>query len=130
MEKVVLVICLVIAVVCYFFSIMHFKEKGFLFNNAYIYATKEERAKMNKKPHYRQSAIVFLALGTIFLLNGLQCLIEGDWPFQMVVGLSICLLVYAVVSSYFIEKKLKREAKKEEKMKNAGKQLRKGKMKK
>ena len=40
-------------------SVRSFAEKGFLFNNAYIYATKQEREKINKKPHYRQSAIVF-----------------------------------------------------------------------
>ena len=129
MEKVVLIVCLVISIGCYVLSFLHFKEKGFLFNNAYIYASKEERKKMDKKPHYRQSAIVFLGLGTVFLFNGIQGFVESDWPFQLVIGLMICTLVYAVVSSYFIEKKKKRKAKKAEKMKKAGKQLRKGKMK-
>lgn len=118
MEKLVLIFCLVVAVACYVFSFLHFKQKGFLFNNAYLYASKEEREKMDKKPHYRQSAIVFLGIGTIFLLNGLQCLVEADWPFQLVIGLSICTLVYAALSSYIIEKKKKQAAKKAEQMKN------------
>ena len=49
-----------------------FREKGFLINNAYIYASKPERERMDKKPHYHQTAIVFLLLGIIFLLNGLR----------------------------------------------------------
>ena len=127
MEKIVLVVCLLIAVACYGISAMHFMQKGKLFNNAYLYASKEEREKMNKKPYYRQSAIVFLGLGTIFLFNAIQALVEKDWPFQMVIGLSICTLVYAVISSYFIEKKKKQEAKKAEEMRKKSKQLKKGK---
>ena len=52
----VLIIAAILAVV----SIRSFQNKGFLFNNAYIYASKKERGKMDKKPYYRQSAIVFL----------------------------------------------------------------------
>jgi|LSQX01.2.fsa_nt_gb hypothetical protein len=43
-------------------SILQFLEKGFPFNNIYLSASKEERSKINKKPLYRQSAIVFLIL--------------------------------------------------------------------
>ena len=32
-------------------SVLQFLEKGFLFNNAYLYAPKEERTKIDKKPH-------------------------------------------------------------------------------
>ena len=53
---------------CLFFSYLQFNEKGFLFNNAYIYASKQEREVMDKKPHYRQSGIVFLMVGIIFAL--------------------------------------------------------------
>ena len=40
-----------IAIACFVGSYFQFKEKGFLFNNAYIYASKEERERMNKTPH-------------------------------------------------------------------------------
>ena len=127
MEKLVLGACLVIAIVFYVLSIMQFMQKGKLLNNTYIYASKEERDKMDKKPYYRQSAIVFLGVGTIFLMNAVQAVVTSDWPFQLVVGLSICTLVYAVISSYLIEKKRKKEAKKAEEMKQKSKQLKKGK---
>lgn len=42
-------------------SYRQFNEKGFLFNNAYIFASKQERETMNKKPHYKQSGICFFA---------------------------------------------------------------------
>ncbi|EFF68226.1 hypothetical protein BUTYVIB_01494 [Eshraghiella crossota DSM 2876] len=32
-----------------------------MFNNAYIFASKQERETMNKKPHYKQSGICFFA---------------------------------------------------------------------
>ena len=58
----VFIIAAILAVV----SIRSFQNKGFLFNNAYIYASKEERGKMDKKPYYRQSAIVFCILSAVF----------------------------------------------------------------
>ena len=36
-------------------SIRHFMERGFLLNNAYIYATKEQRKTMDKKPIHKVS---------------------------------------------------------------------------
>ena len=40
-------------------AVIHFAERGFLLNNAYIYASLKERENMDKKPYSRQSAIVF-----------------------------------------------------------------------
>lgn len=44
----------IVAIVCFIFGYLQFHEKGFLFNNAYIYAAKQERETMDKKPHYQQ----------------------------------------------------------------------------
>ena len=85
-------------------SIRSFMEKGFLFNNAYIYASKQKREKMNKKPHYRQSAIVFLSIGLIFLLNALAVLIDANWILYVVTAIVIITVIYAIVSSIMIEK--------------------------
>jgi len=85
-------------------SIRSFMEKGFLFNNAYIYASKQKREKMNKKPHYRQSAIVFLSIGSIFLLNALAVLIDANWILYVVTAIVIITVIYAIVSSIMIEK--------------------------
>ena len=48
-----IIINFVLMVFCVFISARQFAEKGFLFNNAYLFATKDERAKMEKKPYYR-----------------------------------------------------------------------------
>ena len=88
-----------ISALAFLLSIRSFREKGFLLNNAYLYASRQERETMDKKPHYRQSAIVFLLLGCIFLLNGLQVLLNAPWIFYAVMVLVIVTLGYAIVSS-------------------------------
>ena len=88
-----------ISALAFLLSIRSFREKGFLLNNAYLYASRQERETMDKKPHYRQSAIVFLLLGCIFLLNGLQVLLKAPWIFCAVLVLMIVTLGYAIVSS-------------------------------
>ena len=93
-----------LSVFLFFMSVRSFMEKGFLFNNAYIYASKQEREKMNKKPHYRQSAIVFLLFGIVFLLLALAVLLEAYWISFMGVAVVIITLIYAIVSSITIEK--------------------------
>ena len=98
-----------VSVFLFFMSIRSFMEKGFLFNNAYIYASKQEREKMNKKPHYRQSAIVFLLLGLLFLLIALAVLLEANWICYVGIALVIITLIYAIVSSVIIEKNNKQQ---------------------
>ena len=93
-----------VSIFLFFMSVRSFMEKGFLFNNAYIYASKQEREKMNKKPHYRQSAIVFLLLSLIFLLNTIAVLLKVNWIFYIVVVVVIITLIYAIVSSIIIDK--------------------------
>ena len=103
-EMIVASILFAISIFLFFMSVRSFMEKGFLFNNAYIYASKEEREKMNKKPHYRQSAIVFLLIGLIFLLNAIAVLLKANWIFYIVAAVVIVTLIYAIVSSITIEK--------------------------
>ena len=102
-EIIVASILFAISIFLFFMSVRSFMEKGFLFNNAYIYASKEEREKMNKKPHYHQSAIVFLLIGLIFLLNAIAVLLKVNGIFYIVVAVVIVTLIYAIVSSITIE---------------------------
>lgn len=97
-------LCLV-SIGTFVMSVRSFLERGFLFNNAYIYASKEEREKMDKKPHYRQSAIVFLLLGVSFLLLGIMTLTDAVWLLYVVLGLAVFAIIYAFVSSVRIENK-------------------------
>ena len=103
-EIIIASILFAVSVFLFLMSVRSFMEKGFLFNNAYIYASKQEREKMNKKPHYRQSAIVFLLLGILFLLLALAVLLEAYWISFVGVAVIIITLIYAIVSSITIEK--------------------------
>lgn len=97
----------VIATICFIFSYLQFNEKGFLFNNAYIYAPKQERKTMYKKPHYKQSGIVFVLIGIIFLINAIDIILQTGWLFYLIIGVAIVAIVYAIVSSVLIEKRKK-----------------------
>ena len=97
----------VIAIACFIISYLQFKEKGFLFNNAYIYASKQEKETMDKKPHYKQSGIVFVFIGIIFLMNAIDIIFQTGWLNFFVIGIVIVVIVYAIVSSVMIEKRKK-----------------------
>lgn len=84
-------------------SIRSFCEKGFLMNNAYLYASKQEREAMDKKPYYRQSAVVFLLIGCIFALNGCAVLLHIRWISYISIAVVIGTIVYAIVSGVVIE---------------------------
>ena len=106
-EIITAVVLFLIAAVAFFLSYRSFREKGFLLNNAYLYASKKEREAMDKKPHYRQSAIVFLLIGFIFLLNGLSALLALPWISYIATGVIVIAIVYAITSSTKIQKKTK-----------------------
>ena len=91
-----------------FFSIRSFLERGFLLNNAYIYASKEERKAMNKKPYYRQSAIVFFVLSAVFLVIGLSLVLQNDRISLLEIPLIVGVSIYAIASTVRINKSVKK----------------------
>ena len=108
MGSIIGAICLgLIYITCFVYSYLQFHEKGFLFNNAYIYASKKEREAMNKKSHYKQSGMVFLFIGILFLINAIDIILKTDWLFYLVIADVIIAMVYAIVSSIAIEKRQK-----------------------
>lgn len=104
MEKVMTIIFGILSVILFTISLLHMYEKGFLINNAYIYASKEEREKMNKKPYYRQSGIVFMFLGIIFLLNAFNAELKTIGLFIAILVIVVIIIVYAIVSTRSIDK--------------------------
>ena len=98
-ELVFAVICFVLALSFLIISVLQFQEKGFLFNNAFIWASKQERETMNKKPHYRQSGIVFALCAAVFFAMALECLLMTGWLWLIVGLLSVAMLVYAIATS-------------------------------
>lgn len=107
-ELIIAVIMFIFAGVCILISILQFAEKGFLFNNAYIWASKEEREKMDKSPYYRQSAIVFALVGAVFTVIGIAVILQNYKIQLLEIPLIIGAIVYAIISSAKIEKQTKR----------------------
>ena len=108
MEKAVIIIVIIVillAIGCCIISIFQFKEKGFLLNNAYLYASKQEREHMNKTPHYRQSGIVFAFLSGFFFSLAAE-LITKIQLFGIIKWILIgAVIIYAIVSSIVISLK-------------------------
>ena len=87
---------------------LQFFERGPLMNNAYLYSSKQQRESMNKKPYYRQSAIVFFLLSVIFIIVGLSVVLEDYRITFLELPVMIVIVIYAIVSSMRINKKEKR----------------------
>ncbi len=91
------IVSCILAIASLVISILQFSEKGFIFNNAYIWASHEEREAMNKKPYYRQSAVAFAIVAAILFIMAIECLLETLWLWLVVGILSVVLLIYALV---------------------------------
>lgn len=98
------IISILLSVAAFVISIFSFMERGFLFNNAYIWVSKKERDTMDKKPHYRQTAIVFLLIGLSFLTTALYALFEINWIIYAEILLWAVTIIYAVISSIKIDR--------------------------
>ena len=103
------VIFLVLSIGTFVISYFQFREKGFLFNNTYIWASPEERKRMDenkesKKPHYRQSGFAFMFIGIFSLIFAVYVFTHWVWLLVLFGLFVIITLVYAVVSSIQIER--------------------------
>ena len=107
-EWITLIIVFSVAGALLLFSIRSFLERGFLLNNAYLYASKQARRTMNKKLYYRQSAIVFCILSAVFLVIGLSLLLHNDRLFLLEIPLIVGAIMYAMISTVRINKRTKR----------------------
>ena len=89
-------------------GVRSWKEKGKLFNNAYLYASDQERSTMDKKPYYRQSAIVFLCVGLIFLLNAISMLLKAESFSLLSIAVAVLTLIYAIASDISVARNKKK----------------------
>lgn len=93
------IVCGVLAVACAVISAIQLMERGFPINNAYIWASKQERQVMDKKPHYRQSGIAFALIAALFAVMGLECALSTGWLWIAAGVLAAAVMVYAIISS-------------------------------
>ena len=104
------IIFLALAIGAFVISYLQFKEKGQLFNNAYFWASQEERKQMDKnkeskKTYYRQSGFAFMLVGLIFLIFAVYIVTNWIWMYIVLWAFIILAVVYAVVSSIQIEQR-------------------------
>ena len=104
-ELIIGIIMFVIAGILILLGIRSFSERGFLLNNAYIYASEEEREKMDKKPYYRQTGIVFCLLSLVFIIIGLSVLLQNYKLELLLIPVVAGTIIYAIVSYVLISKK-------------------------
>ncbi len=93
------------AIGCFIFSHRQFRKKGFLFNNAYLYASEQERETMDKKPYYKQSGVVLALIGAMFAVSALDAVLQMKRLLWVTIGIALTAIVYAIVSSVIIEKR-------------------------
>ena len=103
-------IFLLLAIGAFVISYFQFREKGYLLNNAYFWASQEERRRMDerkesKKPHYRQSGFAFMLIGFIFLIYAVYIMTHWIWTLAALVLTIITAIVYAVISAIKMEQR-------------------------
>lgn len=98
-EIVTAIFVFLLAGICGYLSIRHFLERGTPLNNGYLFASKEERKTMDKKPLYRQSAIVFALISLIFLIIGLSTVLHNSKLLLLELPVAAAAIIYAIVSS-------------------------------
>lgn len=108
-QIIVEMIFLTLAIGAFAVSYLQFKEKGCLFNNAYFWASQEERGQMDenrerKKPYYRQSGFAFMLVGISLLAFAVYIATDWTWMYIAFWVFAAIAVVYAVVSSVQIER--------------------------
>lgn len=91
-------------------SALQFLEKGYLLNNAYFWASPEERQQMDKnneskRLYYRQSGAAFMLAGLLLLIEAVHIATGWIWMLAAFILAVIVTIVYAVVSSVRIERR-------------------------
>lgn len=103
-QMIVGIIFLALSIGAFVISYLQFKEKGYLFNNAYIWASQEERKQMDenkerKKFHYRQSGVTFMLIGVVLFVYAVYTATDWIWLYAAFWVFVLIAIVYAVVSS-------------------------------
>ena len=102
-DRLFVILLFVTAGIMLLISIFSFMERGILLNNTYLYASKEEREKMDKKPYYRQTAIVFLLLFFVFVILGSSVVFHNGIINLFTIPFLAGVIIYALRSSEHID---------------------------
>jgi hypothetical protein len=89
----------IIAIALFIYVSFTIREKGPIFSNAYLFASKEERKHMDVKAEYHLVTVVFGLLAMVFLL--ITCYIITSKMLLLGIAIALCvyLIVYVIVQS-------------------------------
>ncbi len=99
------ILCVIPAILAFGMCLCSLLGKGLLLNNTWLWASEQERKRMNKVPYYRQSGIVFGLLGVVFSLLATETILKTKWLLYIAAAVGVAVLIYAVVSSAVLDKK-------------------------
>lgn len=75
------------------------RQKGPIISNSYLWLSKEEREKTDKKPEYRQLTIVCGGLAVSFTMLAIYIIASWKWAYVMMWIIMALVVVYAIASS-------------------------------
>lgn len=81
------------------------KEKGPILSNTYLFATAEERKKIDISAEYHLVTVVFRILAIVFFLLTIQILTLWSWLYYIIGVLVFVLIIYVIKETIKSEKK-------------------------
>lgn len=93
------IICLIMAVIFFIYSLFAFKQKGPLLTSMYYISNAEDRAKMKTKKEYHLVAKTYLLLSIALLLVALGEIFKIQWTFTTAIIVIIFTVIYTFVVS-------------------------------
>ncbi len=96
-----------ISVSLFTYSYFTSREKGPILSNTYLFATREERERMDLSAEYHLVTVVFRILGLIFLLLTAKILTSWVWLNYLMGILIVYVMIYAIKESVKSEKNTK-----------------------
>jgi Ca2+/Na+ antiporter len=103
-NEVLAVVIAVLSVITAWISYRQFNQKGMVFNNAYIYASKKQRETIDFRPYYRQSGIVFALISLMMLIMAASIYLKHEDLMLIVYSLVVVVVTYAIRSTIIIHK--------------------------
>lgn len=89
----------IIAIALFVYVSFTIREKGPIFSNTYLFASKEERKHMDVKAEYHLVTVVFGLLAMVFLLITVYIITSIVLLQGIAIALCVYLMVYVIVQS-------------------------------
>ena len=95
----------IISVILFIYVAFAIRRKGPILSNTYLFASEEERNRIDKKAEYHMVSVVFGILATIFAFLTVYIITSWNTCLYIVFALVVCVMVYAIKEGVKSEKK-------------------------